>query len=372
MNLTVFPDLLGIVLLLMLAVGLGWWIAGGRRRTEQQPLPQPEENTELAALRGQLEQVTQATKSLQETVTNRFQDQERHMTETLRQQTEETGKRLGQLQERLALIDRAQESLSQLSAQTTRLENVLANKQARGAFGEVQLENLVRQALPPDAWQFQHTLSNGKRADCLLVLPHPPGPIVIDAKFPLEAWYQLGDAEDESGRITARKALTQAMAKHVADIAERYIIDGETANSAILFLPSEAIYAEFHTNLTAAVENSYASRVYITSPTTLMATLNTVRAVLRDVKMQEQAALIQKQVGELMKDVRLLAERVGKLDRHFTLAQKDIEQISTSTRRITNRGGRIERIELEDKNPTLELTEPAALEAGGQAENSED
>ncbi|MCE2517895.1 MAG: DNA recombination protein RmuC, partial [Alphaproteobacteria bacterium] len=184
--------------------------------------------------------------------------------------------------------------------------------------------------------------------DCLLKLPNPPGPIVNDAKFPLEAWHELGEAQDEAGKIAARKKLSQALSKHVHDIASKYLILGETAESAILFLPSEAVYGEFHTNLTKAVEDSFKMRVYIASPTTLMATLNTVRAILRDVKMREQATVIQAEVGKLMEDIKRLDDRVGKLNSHFNQAQKDISDITTSTQKITRRGGKIEQIDVQD------------------------
>ncbi len=302
----------------------------------------------IGALKGQLDQIAQMAENLQNNVTTQLQSQERNLNEVLRKQGEATGEKLGNLQTRLAVIDKAQASLTELSAQTTRLENVLSNKQARGAYGEIQLENLVRQVLPPNAYEFQASLSNGSRPDCLLKLPNPPGPIVIDAKFPLEAWYELGDAADDIGRTAARKKLSQALSKHVNDIASKYLILGETAESAILFLPSEAVYAECHTNLTKAVADSFKMRVYIASPTTLMATLNTVRAILRDVKMREQATVIQAEVGKLMEDIKRLDERVGKLNVHFGHAQRDINDISTSTQKITRRGSKIEEIDVQD------------------------
>lgn len=341
-------DILLIILILALAI-LIVMILRGRNSTT---LPTSDQAADQAAamggLKGQLEQITQMAGNLQIQVTEQLQRQERNLNETLRQQAETTGQKLGDLQSRLAVIDKANASLTELSAQTTRLENVLSNKQARGAYGEMQLENLVGQVLPPNAYQFQAKLSNGSRPDCLLKLPNPPGPIIIDAKFPLEAWYELGEAVDEATANLARKKLAAALTKHVNDIAEKYIISGETADSAILFLPSEAVYAEFHTNLTKAIEESFKRRVYIASPTTLMATLNTVRAILRDVKMREQATVIQAEVGKLLDDIGRLDDRVRKLDTHFGQAQKDIQAITTSTQKITSRGAKIERIEVDD------------------------
>jgi DNA recombination protein RmuC len=310
--------------------------------------PASDQAEAMGGLKGQLEQITQMSESLRQQVTDQLKSQEKTLSETLRQQTESTGRKLGELQTRLAVIDKANASLVELSEQTTRLENVLSNKQARGAYGEMQLENLVKQVLPPNAYQFQAKLSNGSRPDCLLKLPNPPGPIVIDAKFPLEAWYELGEAADDQAAVQARKKLDAALIKHVSDISEKYIITGETADSAILFLPSEAVYAEFHTNLTKAVEKSFKLRVYIASPTTLMATLNTVRAILRDVKMREQATVIQAEVGKLLEDIGRLDDRVQKLDTHFGQAQKDVEAISISTGKIASRGQKIEHIDVKD------------------------
>lgn len=332
---TLTDILLIIVILTVGGVGFLLW------RRDSQTMP-------LDGLKGQLEQITLMSSNLQERVSEQFQRQERNLNETLRQQTEKTTQRLTDLQSRLAVIDKANASLTELSAQTTRLENVLSNKQARGAYGEMQLENLVQQILPPNAYQFQATLSNGARPDCLLNLPNPPGPITIDAKFPLEAWYELGEATDDAATAAARKKLAAALKKHVNDIADKYILLGETADSAILFLPSEAVYAEMHTHLTKAVEESFKRRVYITSPTTLMATLNTVRAILRDVKMREQATVIQAEVRKLLDDIGRLNTRVQNLDRHFGQAQKDIHDITTSTQKITSRGDKIEQIDVED------------------------
>jgi len=307
---------------------------------------------EAGAIKGQLEQLSQMTSTLQAHLTTQLQNQERSLNETLRKQAETTGQKLGDLQSRLAVIDKAHASLTELSAQTTRLENVLSNKQARGAYGEMQLENLVRQILPPNAYKFQAKLANGSRPDCLLLLPNPPGPIVIDAKFPLEAWYELGEAEDDIAKLAARKKLAAALATHVDAIAGKYIITGETAESAMLFLPSEAVYAEFHTHHPKVLEDSFRKRVYLTSPTTLMATLNTVRAILRDVKMREQATVIQAEVARLLEDITRLDKRVGNLSQHFALAQKDINEITTSTRKITQRSEAIERIEVEENSPS--------------------
>ena len=209
--------------------------------------------------------------------------------EGLQQNTVKTAETLQDLRERLAKIDVAQQKISSLSEQVVSLQEVLSNKQARGAFGEIQLNDLVTSILPPSAYKFQVVLSNQKRADCVLCLPNPPGTIVIDSKFPLESYHALRVAANEREKLEAERFFKASVLKHIKDIAEKYIIVGETAESALMFLPSEAIYAELHANFPEVVEASYRAKVWIVSPTTLMATLNTVRAILKDAKMREQA-----------------------------------------------------------------------------------
>jgi len=270
---------------------------------------------------------------------------------------QETSKTVTDLRERLVRIDEAQKSLNQLSSQVVSLNEVLSNKQARGAFGEVQLADLVSGILPPSAFAMQVGLSNGARVDCLLTLPQPPGPIAIDAKFPLESYHALRAATDPAQQTLAERAFRNDVGKHISDIAAKYIIAGETAESALMFLPSEAVYAELHTNFLDVVDRSYRARVYIVSPTTLMATLNTVRAVLKDVRMREQAHLIQKEVGLLVKDVERLADRVANLKKHFGQTAGDIDQITISAEKIATRGEKIRQVEMEETPPLL--TPPA-------------
>ena len=197
------------------------------------------------------------------------------------------------------------------------LQDILSNKQARGAFGEIQLNDIVSKALPPDAYSFQTTLSNGKRADCLIKLPNPPGSIVIDAKFPLEAFEALRAADTDRGKLEASRLFKSAVQRHIRDISEKYIIEGETADSALMFLPSEAVYAELHASFADVVREGFAARVWIVFPTTCMATLNTMRAILKDARMREQAGAIRKELGLLHKDVERLVDRVGNLDKHL-------------------------------------------------------
>ncbi|MBT3793170.1 MAG: DNA recombination protein RmuC, partial [Rhodospirillales bacterium] len=204
------------------------------------------------------------------------------------------------------------------------------------------------------------TLSNGKRADCLLKLPNPPGPIIVDAKFPLESYRALLAAKDEAARVQTSRTFSADIKKHVHAIAERYIIPGETAESALMFLPSEAVFAELHANFISVIEQSYKKRVWIVSPSTCMAMLNTVRAVLRDVQMREQAHVIQREVATLGEDVLRLDKRVGNLRQHFNLAEKDLGEIETSSRKITSRAERIEKIEMAEDDAEESLTAPEA------------
>jgi DNA recombination protein RmuC len=283
----------------------------------------------------------------------------RRLGEGLIEQTERTGATLRGLHERLAVIDAAQKNIAQLSTQVTGLQEVLSNKQARGAFGEVQLQDIVSGMLPPSAYEFQATLGNGRRVDCLLQLPAPPGPMAVDAKFPLESYRALREAENEPARVRAARSLTTDVGKHVRDIQERYIIPNETADSALMFLPSEAVYAELHANFANVIEDAFRRKVWIVSPTTLWATLNTVRAVLRDVRLREQAGVIQAELQALLTDVGRLDDRVGKLQRHFEQANEDVRQIRISTEKVL---GRADRLDLSSLNEPKTTTATSAIE----------
>ncbi len=303
----------------------------------------------------------------QNDLNQRLESLHQRLGDGMAQQTQKTGESLNILQERLAVIDAAQKNITDLSQQMVGLQDILSNKQARGAFGEFQLIDLVSDILPPSAYETQVTLSNNKRVDCLLLLPLPPGPIAIDAKYPMESYKALQAAGDDHTKLQAERAFSADVTKHVKDIADKYIIPNETAESAIMFLPSEAIYAELHANpkLHGVIAESYRRKVWIVSPTTLMATLNTVRAILRDARMKEQAGVIQKEVQELTKDVGRLDERVGKLRTHFGHTEKDIAEIEISTRKIMSRGEKIEAVQLgDDSSPVEDLPLPEPVEPG--------
>jgi DNA recombination protein RmuC len=294
--------------------------------------------------------VQESSERLTKSMNERLEKVQDRMGESLQKSSKETAESVTKLTERLTVIDQAQQNITKLSTEVVGLQHILDDKQARGAFGEVQLEAIVRDALPKSAYEFQSVLSNGKRADCLIKLPNPPGSVVVDAKFPLSAYQSMLNADDDATRATLAKQLGQDVKKHIRDISERYIVPGETADSALMFLPSEAVYAELHANHPVIIEVSHKARVYIVSPTTMMATLTTVRAVLRDVEMRKQAGVIQTEVGTMLTDVGRLSERVDNLRRHFDQAHRNIEQIEISAGKVQSRGTRIHELDLGEQD----------------------
>ncbi|MFT6675039.1 MAG: DNA recombination protein RmuC [Sulfitobacter sp.] len=291
-------------------------------------------------------------------------EMQERMAQSLHGSSKQTTTSLTQLQERLAAIDKAQDNITKLSGDVLSLQDILSNKQTRGAFGEIQLHDIVSKALPSDSYSLQATLSNGKRADCLIHLPNPPGPIVIDSKFPLEAYEALRNAKTDYDLKDAVAKMKTSVKAHIRAISEKYILEGETADGALMFLPSEAVYAELHANFPELIREGFAARVWIVSPTTCMATLNTMRAILKDARMREQAGAIRKELGALHGDVERLVTRVGNLDRHFGQARKDVEDIMISSEKAAKRAGRLHNFDFEDlakdssEHTVLPLTKP--------------
>jgi DNA recombination protein RmuC len=347
--------LLSVVFLALVLLGLGVVVVLQWRNRPLPALPDPR----VDALAGQLQQLAAQQSSAQAAINSQLAEFGNRISDRLQHSATQAGQSLSELKERLAVIDAAQKNITELSSQVVGLQDILSNKQTRGAFGEVQLADLIRDVLPAANYQFQATLRTGKRVDCLLRLPNPPGAICIDAKFPLEAYRAIRDAKDDIAMAQAKREFTTAIRTHVKAIADKYIVPGETAESALMFLPSEAVYAELHANFPKLTEEANRARVWIVSPTTLMATLTTIRAVLRDVSVREQAHLIQKKVAELRDDVGRLDERVEKLDRHFNMAVEDVRQIRISTEKVIRRSGEIESVELE--TPGAAMT-PRVLE----------
>ena len=247
---------------------------------------------------------------------------------------------------RLALIDEAQKKITELSTNVVSLQEVLADKRSRGAFGEVQLNSLIRNVLPEDGYQIQYTLPNQKVADCILFLPEPTGNVVIDAKFPLESYRRMTDVNlVETERKTAEKQFKQDIQKHIKDISEKYIIPGTTSDGAVMFIPAEAIFAEIQAHHSDLVDKAHSARVWMVSPTTLWATLNTARAVLKDAATREQVHIIQEHLGFLSKDFDRFQKRMDSLSQHIKQAHDDVEKVNTSARKISSRFEKIEKVE---------------------------
>ncbi|MCE2918770.1 MAG: DNA recombination protein RmuC, partial [Roseomonas sp.] len=294
------------------------------------------------------DRLTQAERSLTEAIKGQNESLSAALSSQTERMTTSLGATSAEIKERLAVIDAARGNIEALGTQVNTLAGILGNKQARGAFGESQMEQIIADRLPSDAFTLQATLSNGKRADCLIHLPNPPGPIAIDSKFPLESWLMLRDAADDATRTQKLRQFSADVQKHIKDVAERYIIPGETAEGALIFVPSEAIYAELHTSLVSLVSDATRRGVYIVSPTTLWAVLGTMRALLRDVRLRTEAGRIRKEVDKMLADVGRLEDRTDSLRKHFGQVQKDVDQIETSVGAIKRGGQRIADLELDD------------------------
>ncbi|MCA3390180.1 MAG: DNA recombination protein RmuC [Roseomonas sp.] len=294
------------------------------------------------------DRLTQAERSLTEAIKGQNESLSAALSSQTERMTTSLGATSAEIKERLAVIDAARGNIEALGNQVNTLAGILGNKQARGAFGESQMEQIIADRLPSDAFTLQATLSNGKRADCLIHLPNPPGPIAIDSKFPLESWLLLRDAADDATRTQKLRQFSADVQKHIKDVAERYIIPGETAEGALIFVPSEAIYAELHTSLVSLVSDATRRGVYIVSPTTLWAVLGTMRALLRDVRLRTEAGRIRKEVDKMLADVVRLEDRTDSLRKHFGQVQKDVDQIEISVGAIKRGGQRIADLELDD------------------------
>ncbi|MBI3902376.1 MAG: DNA recombination protein RmuC [Nitrosomonadales bacterium] len=248
---------------------------------------------------------------------------------------------------RLATIDEAQKKIDGLTTNMVSLQELLGDKRSRGAFGEVQLEGLVRNIMPPQSYEMQHTLPNGTRADCVLMLPEPTGMVAVDSKFPLENYHRMFDAANDAERVQAARQFKADIRKHVDDIGGKYIIPGVTSDGAVMFVPAEAVFAEIHAHHPEVVDYAMQRRVWIVSPTTLMAVLNTARAVMKDVETRKQVHIIKDELGKLGKDFGRFDERMKKLADHIRQANKDVDDVQISSRKITEQFAKIERVELD-------------------------
>ncbi|MCB4820787.1 DNA recombination protein RmuC [Roseicella aerolata] len=262
--------------------------------------------------------------------------------------TQESARRI---HERLAVIDAARANIEALGGQVTTLAGILGNKQARGAFGEVQLRDMLADRLPAEGWGWQVTLANGTRCDALIRLPFPPGPIAVDSKFPLEGWQALRRAPDEAARAAAKRRLSADIRRHVDDVARKYICPGETAEGALIFLPSEALHADLHALFGSLVAEAARRGVYLVSPGTLWAVLGAMRALMRDVRLRAEAQHLRREVARLAEETERLDRRVANLKRHFADMQVDVQQIEITAQKITAAGARIEAVEMDPAPP---------------------
>lgn len=342
--------------LLLAAVVLAFRAQAGRKseRLEMQSR-NVEMEYRLAELSGVLQNFSAQAQSqqvhLQRTLDERLDIVSQRMGQGLSEQTQRTTQSLGQLNERLAVIDAAQNNLSALSNEMISLKDILSNKQTRGAFGQGRMEAIITDGLHARAFSFQATLSNGTRPDCLISLPDSRLKLVIDSKFPLEAYNALREASDDGARKTAETRLKADVQKHVKDIAEKYQISGETHETAIMFVPSESIYAELNEKFEDVVQRAHRSRVIFASPNVLMLLVQTMQAIVKDAAMREQAHVIQAEVVKLLEDVTRMRDRFGSLRKHFEQANGDLDQLNVSTDKITKRALKIENMDVSE-SPT--------------------
>ena len=299
---------------------------------------------------------------LHRAVNERLDSVSHHLNQSMTTSRQHTVESLQKLNERLVVIDTAQRNISDLASQVTSLQGVLTNKQQRGAFGQGRMELIVQDGLPKSCYEFQFTLSNKSRPDCAVFLPDRR-PLVIDAKFPLEAITAFRDAKGEDERKQAAARLRQDLGRHVGSIADKYLIPGETQDLALMFVPSESIYADLHDGFDDIVQKAFRSKVVIVSPSLLMLAIQVVQQIQRDSRMREAADQIHAEVGHLMDDLKRLHERVVKLQQHFGQANEDVRQILISAEKIERRGTRIQEVEFggEDRPATDAVVIPAPM-----------
>jgi DNA recombination protein RmuC len=295
-----------------------------------------------------VKQLAQTTDQLNAKIDQRLEQISGKVSERLDEGFKKTNETFVNVMQRLATIDEAQKKIDSLTGSVISLQELLGDKKSRGAFGEVQLEALVRNVMPPGAFELQYTLSNGTRADCVLKLPDPTGMVAVDSKFPLENYHRMFESGvNEADRSLAQKAFRADIKRHVDAIASKYIIAHETSDGAVMFVPAEAVFAEIHAYHGEVVDYANARRVWIVSPTTLMAVLNTARAVLKDVETREQIHVIKESLARLAVEFGRFDERMKKLADHIRQANKDVDDVQISSRKITEQFARIERVELD-------------------------
>ena len=353
---------LAFAVLLVAAIALTILAARRRRAAERDAADERQDALEaqLAALSRASVELTGRMQTVAEVFGNRQADLARHVSERLdavghrlgqglESSSKASTENLGKLNERLAVIDAAQGRLTELTQEVLGLKEILANKQARGAFGQGRMEAIIRDALPSSAYEFQHTLSNRSRPDCCIRLPGDDRMMVVDAKFPLEAFTAVKAAPDDVSLKAAMTRVRSDVGKHIRDIAERYLLPGETQDIAILFVPSESLYAEINETYEDLVARAHKARVIIVSPSLLMMAVQVMQAIVRDARVREQAHVIQTEVRQLIADVGRLHERVGKLQTHFRQAGDDVSAALISSEKILKRGERIDALDFSEQ-----------------------
>lgn len=366
------------ILLLALTAMAAW--RGGRNRAVEAAMAAEraremddkvaEMNRAQAELSGRLQSMAEILSTRQgdlaRLVADRMDGLRQQVGSGLERNVQQTTESLGKLQERLAVIDTAQKNLTDLTTEVVTLKDILANKQARGAYGQGRMEAIIRDGLPAAFFSFQPQLSNGRRPDCMVTLPGDGRGLVIDAKFPLESFTLLKEARGEEARKAAGQRVRSDVGVHVKDIAERYFLPGETQDLALLFVPSESIYADLHEHFDDVVQRAHRARIMIVSPSLLALAIQLMQSLVRDSRMREEARVIQTEVGKLLDDVRRLGERVDKLDTHFRQAQEDVGQIKTSAGKVTGRAEKIGALEFDDEEPKLPFAKGAQLKAAAE------
>lgn len=350
--LMVFAGLAAFIALALFTLIIMLWLNGGRRAYEadERQMQAHVFETEVAALKERLQTMAELASSRQAEMNRDMHERLDRMSQNLgvnlQETSQKTSENLAKLHERLAVIDNAQRNITELSTRVVNLQDILANKQQRGAFGQLRMEAIIQDALPRDAYSFQATLSNGKRPDCLIHLPGSSAAIVIDAKFPLEGFEALRGANDEAAQKEAARRIRVDVGRHLDDIAAKYTLPGETQDTMLMFVPSESNYADLHERFPDLLQKAHRARIVIVSPNMLMLAVQTMQAIMKDVQMREQADVIQREVGVMMSDVHRLKERVLEFQRHYGLIGGDLEKIITSTDKIAARGSKIENVDL--------------------------
>lgn len=371
----------GLVLAVVFVLALALWRAGRARaqaaveaaerarEAEERMAGIARAQVEMQGRMGALAEVFGSRQAeLTRAIGERLDGMTSRLGQSLTEQTRSTHENLAKLQERLAVIDSAQSNIQSLAGQVVQLQQILSNKQTRGAFGQSRMEAIVADGLPKGAYEFQATLSNGNRPDCLVRMPNGAPDLVIDAKFPLESWNAMraaAEADNAEAQRYAAQAFRRDVEVHIRAIADKYLVQGETQDTAFLFVPSESIFAGIHEEFEGLVQKAHRARIVIVSPSLLMLSIQVIQAVLKDARMREQAHLIQHEVVRLIEDVGRLDDRVRKLQAHFSQANRDIDMILTSTDKVTKRGAKIEALELGAGEG--EAQAPAEAEAGDAA-----